>query len=459
METRVRFAPSPTGFLHVGNIRVAIINFLYAQKTATKITKENGSKFFLRLDDTDSQRVKDEYREMIFQDMNWLGLKFDESFKQSDRLARYEQAKNQLIASGRLYECFETAEELSLQRKAQNASGVAPIYNRASLNLSVEQKNELKRKGLRPHYRFLLDDKLVSWNDKIKGKIAYEGRHFSDPVLIRELDENGFGVPTYTFCSVVDDIDYKITDIIRGEDHITNTAIQIQIFEALGAKAPDFAHLSLVKASEGKISKRDGGFDVKTLRNEGYEPISIINLLAQIGTSESIKIHENLDKLIEDFSFEKFSKSATNYSLSELIEINHKILQNVSYDYVLSKINENKINYKISEKLWEACKSNLSFFHEVEEWIKIFSVGFRYKNSTQDLDFLNQIIELLPLDTSGLDAWQNWLNEIKKISTRKGKDLFMPIRLALTGKEQGPELKFIINLLDRAEIISRLKAS
>ena len=258
MTTKVRFAPSPTGFLHVGNIRASIFNYLYAKKT--------GGKFFLRLDDTDSQRVRDEYRDMIFTDMKWLGLKYDEVFKQSDRLARYEEAKNKLLANYRLYECFETAEELNLQRKAQSASGIAPVYNRASLKLTKEQKDELRKSGLKPHYRFLLNDKPTSWDDKIKGKITYDGRHFSDPILIREEDENGFGIPTYTFCSVVDDIDYGITDIIRGEDHITNTAIQIQIFEALNAKAPHFAHLALVKASEGKISKREGGFDVKTLR-------------------------------------------------------------------------------------------------------------------------------------------------------------------------------------------------
>ncbi|MFM7702995.1 MAG: glutamate--tRNA ligase, partial [Alphaproteobacteria bacterium] len=290
MTTKVRFAPSPTGFLHVGNIRIAIINYLFAKKT-------NGE-FLLRFDDTDSSRVEKEYSEMIFTDMNWLGLKYDNFFKESDRLARYEQAKNQLIANGKLYECFETAEELNLQRKSQNASGVSPIYNRASLKLTQEQKNELRNKGLKPHYRFLLNDSLTSWDDKIKGKITYEGRHFSDPILIRQEDESGFGIPTYTFCSVVDDIDYGITDIIRGEDHITNTAIQIQIFEALNAKAPNFAHLALVKASEGKISKREGGFDIKTLRNQGYEAMSIISLLSQIGTSQNINITDNFNDLI-----------------------------------------------------------------------------------------------------------------------------------------------------------------
>jgi len=447
METRVRFAPSPTGFLHVGNIRTAIINYLFAKKT--------GGKFILRLDDTDTERVKEEYREGIFTDMQWLGLDYDECFKQSSRLDRYEMAKNQLIASGRLYECFETNEELNLQRKAQIASGVPPIYNRASLKLSKTQKDELRKKGLKPHYRFLLSDQSTEWHDKIKGKIIYEGRHFSDPVLIREEDFSGAGVPTYTFCSVIDDIDYKITDIIRGEDHITNTAIQIQIFEAMGAKAPNFAHLALIKANEGKISKREGGFDIKGLRSEGYEPMSIINLLAQIGTSESLKIHNNFSPLIEEFNFEKFSKSATNYSLIDLIDINHKLLQNLDYNYFLRK----NIDNNFSQKIWECCRGNLNFFHEIQEWIAIFNNKFRFKNSSLDKDFLEKIIEALPEKTDQENSWNIWLENIKKISDRKGKDLFMPIRLALTGKTNGPELKYAINLLSREEIIERLKSS
>jgi len=388
--------------------------------------------------------------------MKWLGLKYDNFFKESDRLDRYEQAKNQLIASGRLYECFETTEELNLQRKSQNASGVAPIYNRASLKLSKEQKQELRSKGLKPHYRFLLSDNSTTWDDKIKGKITYEGRHFSDPILIRQEDENGFGIPTYTFCSVVDDIDYEITDIVRGEDHITNTAIQIQIFEALGAKAPHFAHLSLIKAQEGKISKREGGFDIRTLREQGYEAMSIINLLSQIGTSETINIYKNLEDLVANFSFDKFSKSATNYDILELNNINQKLLQIIDFEEFSKLYPDLKKQHNISAQLWEACRANLNFASEILEWVSIFNDKFRYSNSPQDKDFLQQIIEILPENTSDINAWNIWLEAIKKISDRKGKSLFMPIRLALTGKEQGPELKHIINLLAREEITARL---
>jgi len=440
-----RFAPSPTGFLHVGNIRAAIINFLYAKKV--------GGKFFLRLDDTDIERVRDEYREMILTDMAWLGLQYDELHKQSSRLVQYEAAKNQLIANGRLYECFETAEELNLQRKAQVSSGITPIYNRAALKLTAEQKKSLRDQGLTPHYRFLLEDKITSWDDKIKGKITYEGRHFSDPVLVRDN-----GVPTYTFCSVVDDVEMKITDIIRGEDHITNTAIQIQIFEALGAKAPDFSHLALIKASEGKISKREGGFDVRSMRIEGYEPMSIVNLLAQIGTSDSLKIYKDFNDLIENFSFEKFSKSSMNYDISELTTINQKLLQSFDSKDVELRLKEIGIEEKVPEKLWNALKPNISFLYEIKEWIEICNGEFRFPNKETDKEFLQEALQLLPADSEDANCWNLWLEEIKKKTTRKGKELFMPIRLALSGKEHGPELKLLVNLIKRDEIVKRLQS-
>ena len=444
--TICRFAPSPTGFLHVGNIRAAIINFLYAKKT--------GGEFMLRLDDTDIERVRDEYRDMILTDMNWLGLKYSSLTKQSNRLGQYELAKNLLIESGRLYECYETAEELNMQRKSQIASGIAPIYNRSALSLTMDQKQNLQKSGLKPHYRFLLEEKTVSWEDKIKGKITYEGRHFSDPVLVRDN-----GVPTYTFCSVVDDIEFKITDIIRGEDHITNTAIQIQIFEALiqkmGGEIPHFSHLALVKASEGKISKREGGFDVKSLRNDGYEAMSLINLLAQIGTSESMKIYKNFNQLITDFSLSKFSKSSTNYDISELTNINQKLLQ--SYD--LSDVKARLIEIdaaEIDENFFNIMKQNIVFLSEIKDWWQICKSEFTFLNQESDKDFLQLAASLLPQDTKDANCWSIWLDQIKAKTTRKGKELFMPIRLALSGKEHGPELKFLVNFIKREEILRRL---
>ena len=450
MANICRFAPSPTGFLHVGNIRTAIVNYLYAKKT--------GAKFILRLDDTDIQRVKEEYRLAIIEDMKWLGLEFDELQFQSKRLDKYEQAKNLLIKSGHLYECFETPEELNMQRRVQTSSGVPPVYDRGSLKLSGEQKNKLKEQGIKPHYRFLLRDGITSWEDKIKGHISYQDRHFSDPVLIRDN-----GVPTYTFCSVVDDIDMNISDVIRGEDHITNTAIQIQIFEALQAKIPHFSHLALVKASSGKISKREGGFDVAGLRKDGYEPLTIINFLAQIGTSEAINIYSDINNLINNFDFKKFSKSSTSYDINELKNINHKMLQIVDFKELEASLTIHNLTM-ITKDFFETIKPNLSLITEIKSWQDLFQSNFLYSNSKEDQLFLKEIINLLPEETNNENAWQHWLDNIKnwqlssnnEHSQRKGKTLFMPIRLALTGLEHGPEMKSLIKIIDRQKIIERL---
>ena len=376
---------------------------------------------------------------------NWL--------TQASRLEKYEAAKNFLLEKGRLYECFESPEELNMQRKSQVASGQTPIYNRAALNLTKEQKDNFKAQGIEPHYRFLLNDQITAWDDKIKGKISYEGLHFSDPVLIRKGN-----IPTYTFCSVVDDIEMNISDIIRGEDHITNTAIQIQIFEALGGKIPEFSHLALVKAKDGKISKREGGFDIRSLREEGYEPMAIINLLAQIGTSEGIKVYKNCDDLIANFAFEKFSKSATNYDISELTTINQKLLQILDFSAVQKRLKTIGINEEISEKLWNSLKPNITFLHEIKEWIAICNQEFRFANKAEDQEFLQEIAKLLPHDTKDENCWNIWLKTIKENSDRKGKGLFMPIRLALSGKEHGPEIKHLVNLINREEILQRLKS-
>src|SRR3989338_490637 len=378
MTSLRRFAPSPTGFLHVGNIRAAIINFLYAKKTK--------GKFMLRLDDTDASRIKDEYRDMILQDMAWLELDYDMFVKQSDRLQEYEESKNLLIKSGRLYECYESAQELELQRKSQSLSGIAPIYDRNALNLTDEQKESLRAQGLKPYYRFLLKDPKISWDDKIKGKIEYKGLHFSDPVLVRDN-----GVPTYTFCSVIDDLEFGVTDIIRGEDHITNTAIQIQIFEALieagfKGKVPEFAHLALVKALDGKISKREGGFDVKTLREQGIEALSVILLLSQIGTSKSLEIYKNLDELIANFDFSNFSKSSTKYDLEMVKDINQKLLQTIDFTYISKRLQELNLSV-IDEGFWNKFKSNIQILSEIEKWWQICKKEFRYRNDTMDKEF------------------------------------------------------------------------
>ena len=438
-----RFAPSPTGFLHIGNIRTAIINYLFAKK--------HGGKFMLRFDDTDFERVKDEYRHMIIKDMVWLGLNHDGAIiKQSERLEIYEVAKKKLIQNGRIYECYETAEELEFQRKVQISSGQRPIYDRSALNLTAEQKEHYRFEGRKPYWRFLLHDKTTSWPDRIKGEIKFAGLHFSDPVIIREND-----IPTYTFCSVVDDIEFGITDIIRGEDHVTNTAIQIQIFEALDAAKPNFSHLGLIQASSGKISKREGGFDIKSLREEGFEALSIVNLLAQIGVSGNLEICPDMQDLIDKFNLNSYSKSATNYNLDELKNINHKLLQVLPFKEVQKSLKEIRIEEEIDENFWQSVKANLNFLSEIKDWIEICKKPLRYPNSKEDHEFLISTKAFLP-EILDENAYQKWIDKIKENSDRRGKELFQPIRLALTGKEHGPELKNLLPLIDRSEILARL---
>ncbi len=446
MTILCRFAPSPTGYLHVGNIRAAIVNYLYCKKV--------GGKFMLRLDDTDETRSSNEFRDMIIQDLNWLGLTPDEVVKQSDRIEKYEKARDALLKIGRVYECFESETELKIQRKNQMSAGQRPLYNRHALNLSEDDKQKLRDEGRKPHYRFLLKDQKTTWNDKIRGEIEYEGIHFSDPVVFREN-----GCPTYTFCSVVDDLEMGVSDIIRGEDHITNTAVQIQIFQGLieagfEGKIPDFAHLALVKAIEGKISKREGGFDVKTLRQDGIEALALVNLLAQIGTSRPVNIYKNLDELIADFDFGIFSKSAMNYDLDEVKIINQKLLQVLDFEEVRGRLDEIGVN--VTKEFYEKVRANLNLLSDIKIWDEVCNHPLRYENADEDKEFLQSIIEFLPNDTKDENCWQNWLNKIKENTDRKGKNLFMPIRKALTGMEHGPELYALVNLIDRREIIARL---
>ncbi len=447
MSILCRFAPSPTGFLHVGNIRAAIVNFLYCKKV--------GGRFVLRLDDTDKSRSSDEFRDMIIKDMKWLGLEFDELVKQSDRLDKYEEAKNVLLKSGRVYECFESEEELKIQRNNQIAAGQRPLYNRHSLNLSEKEKQKLLSEGRKPHYRFLLQNKKVSWKDKIRGEVEYHGIHFSDPVVFREN-----GCPTYTFCSVVDDLQMGVSDIIRGEDHITNTAIQIQIFESLieagfEGKIPHFAHLALIKAIDGKISKRVGGFDVKSLRQDGIEPMALLNLLAQIGTSMSIKVYKTFEELVKEFSFSSYSKSATNYDLDEVKIINQKLIQMLDFEDVKDRLEEIGVN--VSEEFYRNVRANLSILADIKIWDDICNKPLRNENAPEDKEFLQKISLILPENTRDVSCWVNWFAKIKEISDRRGKSLFMPIRKALTGLDSGPDLPILINLIDRQEILARLR--
>jgi glutamyl-tRNA synthetase len=440
-EVITRFAPSPTGYLHVGNARTAIINYLYAKK-------HNG-KFILRIDDTDTARNKEEYKAAIIQDLKWLGLDWDFTFNQSGRMERYKQAMEELIAKGRLYACFETPEELEIKRKLQLSRGQPPIYDRAGLKLTPEQKQAYLAAGRTPHYRFLISDAVVSWQDMVKGQITYQGENLGDPVIIR-----ADGSMTYMLCSTVDDIDYNITHVIRGEDHVSNTAIQSQMFEAFGANPPVFGHLSLVKSKDEKISKRAGGFEIASLREEQHlEPMAINSFFSLIGSSNQLHPCEKMTDLIREFDIGSYSKSPTTYVPEELEQINQKLVINYEFQDVREKLEELGIS-GINEQFWLAVRPNLSKIIEIKDWWEICHNP--QKASGLDHDFLKVAADNLPPRINN-QTWKEWTASLSTLTGKKGKELFMPLRLALTGKPSGPELKDLLPLLSRQEILSRLK--
>lgn len=442
MEIRTRFAPSPTGYLHVGNVRTALINYLF--------TKNKNGKFILRIDDTDLERSKPEYEEAIKEDLAWLGMNHDEIFKQSSRLERYNEIKDQLISAGRLYQCFETQEELETKRKIQLASGKPPIYDRAALKLTDAQKQKYLDEGRKPHYRFKMLDEPICWQDMVKGQINFEGKNISDPILIR-----GDGSMTYMLCSVIDDIDYKISHIIRGEDHVTNSAIMLQIFKSLNAEYPNMGHLSLIQSKDAKISKREGGFAIKDIRAENIEPESITSLFAKLGTSQAVEPCNSLAKIIDDFDLNSFSKSPANYDFADIERLNHKIVSNLSYSEAQAKFHKYGLDH-ISEEFFLAARPNLDKLTDLKNWWQIcFEPNIP---SNLDKDFISQALNALPEGELNSDSWSVWTKKLKEITNRKGKELFMPLRLAITGLEAGPELGGLLPLIGRDNLIKRFQA-
>ena len=438
-----RFAPSPTGNLHIGNSRTALINWLY--------TRKYDGKFILRFDDTDLERSKEEYKATIEEDLRFLGITWDQTFTQSTRLDRYQTIKSLLLQKNRLYPCFETPEELEIKRKLQLSRGVPPIYDRAALGLSPEQINDYIAQGRKPHYRFLMTHSPITWNDMVKGAIKYDGKNLADPIVIRED-----GSMTYILCSVIDDIDYAITHIMRGEDHVTNTAVQIQIFEALDAVVPNFGHLSLVVSRDDKISKRVGGFEVSTLRDIiGLEPMAINSFFALLGTSVDVVPCKNLNELIDKFDINSFSKSPTTYLPEELERLNHKLLLNSSFDEIKDRLHE--IGAKdVDEKFWLAIRGNIQKLHEVKDWWNICHSPSAV--SGLDKTFLELASSLLPDGPINPGSWSIWTKKIMETTGKKGKDVYLPLRLALTSMSSGPEMSVVLTLLSRAEIIKRLSS-
>jgi glutamyl-tRNA synthetase len=439
--TIVRFAPSPTGLLHVGNARTALLNWLFTRM-------ENG-KFLLRIDDTDTERSKPEYEQAIIEDLNWLGLTHDLFARQSERSEAYDAAAEKLKASGRLYPAYESAQELERKRKRQIAAHKPPVYDRAALNFTAEDRAKLEGEGRRPHWRFKLSQSKVRWHDHVHGDVEIDTAHLSDPVLIRED-----GRFLYTLPSVVDDIDFAITHVVRGEDHVTNTAVQIELFEALGAPVPQFAHFPLLVGSGGEaLSKRLGSLSLKEIRDDGIEPLALACNLAKTGTSGSIELRSSLHELAHEFAFEKIGRAPAHFDPVELKSLNAKLLHSLPYTEVRERLAA--LGVPADEAFWEAVKANLTRLSDSKDlWALIAGP---VTPIIEDTSLVAKAAEFLPPEPWDENTWSGWTKAVSEFTGAKGRALFHPLRLALTGRESGPEMKKLLPLIGRARALARLE--
>ena len=439
---RTRFAPSPTGFLHVGNARTALITWLAA--------KSSGGYFLLRIDDTDRTRSRDECEEDIEQALQWLGLSWDEKANQKDRTARYDEQIEKLKAAGRLYPCYETPEELSLKRKTQLSRGKPPIYDRAALDLTPEHIQNYQEAGRTPHWRFKLNHDPIEWHDLIRGDVKFHGKDMSDPVVLRED-----GSPLYHLCSVIDDIDFNITHIVRGEDHVSNTATHVQMFEALGANAPSFAHLPLISDKDGsKLSKRIGSLSIRDLRDgEGLEPMAAVSLLARLGTSDPIEAHRDIQNLKDSFDFSKFSRGTPKFDEAEMWRLNAKIMHDTPFCDVKTRL-QNLGLHDLDETFWKAVRPNLEKFSDIHAFWTIARGDV--DTVIEDPDYITDARAALPDAPWSQATWGEWTSALKTQTGRKGKALFMPLRLALTGMSKGPDMADMLVLIGPDRAKSRL---
>jgi len=433
----VRFAPSPTGLLHVGNVRTALFNWLFA--------KRHSGTFILRLDDTDRARSKPEYEAAIERDLKWLGLDWALKERQSERLAHYDAARDRLIAAGRLYACYETPEELDFKRKRLLAQGRPPVYDRAALRLSDADRARLEGEGRHPHWRFKLAPEEVRWNDLVRGPQHIDEASQSDPVLVR-----ADGSYLYSFTSVVDDIAFAITHVIRGEDHVTNSAAQIQIFRALDAAVPAFAHLPLlVDATGGGLSKRAGSLSIGELRDRGIEALAVSALLARLGTADPVEPVTSLEAPVATVDFGRVGRAAARFSEEELSHLSARTLHLLLYAAVRDRLPEN-----VGEALWLAVRGNLSTLADAADWAEI--VGGALTPTLEDPAFLEQAAARLPAEPWTEATWKEWTSAVSAATQRKGRALFHPLRLALTARETGPEMAKLLPLIGRAKAAARL---
>ncbi len=451
MTVTVRFAPSPTGNIHIGNARTALVNWIYAKK--------NGGNFILRYDDTDQVRSKQEYVDGIARDLKWLGIVPDRVEKQSARFEAYRKATDKLIADGLLYACYETAEELDKQRKRLAMRGKPPIYTRDGLNYSDEDLEKFKREGRTPHWRFLLPNHdgdpfspkrtEVKWDDIVRGPQTIDLASMSDPVLVRED-----GSWLYTLPSVVDDIEMGVTHIIRGDDHVTNTGAQIAIFKAVGGTPPSFGHHNLLTTASGEgLSKRLGSLSLQSLAADHYEPMAVASLATLIGTSEAVEAVPDMASLIERYDITSITKSAAKFDVAEVDNLNAKLVHDLAYGAVQARLAA--VNADGGEAFWNAVRGNINKVEEAADWwVKIENA--KPIIDAEDREFISQAATVLPETPWDASTWGAWVNAVKELTGRKGKGLFMPLRKALTGDEHGPELAAILPLIGREKTLARL---
>jgi len=433
--TTTRFAPSPTGYIHVGNLRTALMNYLIAKKA--------GGTFILRIDDTDPERSKQEYVDAIQEDLEWLGITWDRMERQSDRLERYEQAAQELRDKGRFYECFETPTELDLKRKKQLNMGKPPVYDRAALGLSEDEKAALRAERGDGHWRFKLDQERIEWTDGILGALSIDAASVSDPVLIR-----GDGQFLYTLASVCDDVDYGVTHVVRGSDHVTNTATQIQIIEALGGTVPEFAHHSLLTGPQGEaLSKRLGTLSLRDLRAAGVEPMALVSLMARLGSSDPVELRATMDEVADGFDISHFGSAPTKFDEQDLYPLTARILHEQPFAAMAADVAAAGVPDDLAEQFWEVTRENIVTRKDLAKWWDLFANGAEPVIDEEDRDFIVEAMALLPEGPFDGETWGNWTKAVKEATGRKGRGLFMPLRKALTGQSNGPDMSALMPLL------------
>ncbi|MEI4234091.1 glutamate--tRNA ligase [Roseovarius sp. D22-M7] len=433
--TTTRFAPSPTGYIHVGNLRTALMNYMIAAKA--------GGTFILRIDDTDPERSREAYVDAIKEDLEWLGLHWTRVERQSQRLDRYAEAADRLRDLGRFYEAFETPSELEIKRRKQLNMGRPPVYDRSALALSDAEKTALRAERGPGVWRFKLNKQRIEWRDGILGEVSIDAASVSDPVLIR-----GDGQVLYTLASVVDDIEMGVTHVVRGADHVTNTATQIQIIEALGGTPPEFAHHSLLTGPQGEaLSKRLGTLSLRDLRARGVEPMALLSLMARLGSSDPVELRNDMAELIDGFDIERFGAAPTKFDERDLFPLSARINAARPYEAVADTIAGLGVPDHLAPQFWEVTRENITTLNDLEAWWTLFRDGAEPDIAPEDAEFVAEAMALLPEGPHDTDTWGQWTAAVREATGRKGKALFMPLRKALTGQAHGPEMAKVLPLL------------